>query len=384
MIAGHLEVKKGHYYAVLNYKDKEGNRKRPWIPLGLCEKGNKKKAEAALYKIRSEFEIPEESSYSADMLFADYLDFWLDIVRMRIKPTTFASYQGMVINPIGPYFRKKKIRLRELDAWHIQSFYVEKLKEVKSNTVIRYHAIIYQALKYAVKTDLLLQNVAMKVERPKKNDFKATFLNANELQEVFRATQGTLLELPVLVASFYGLRRGEVLGLKWSALDFERGTLTINHTVTEVRIDGKYTVFELDSAKTHSSMRTLPLINQFRERFQEAKLRQETYKQLCGNCYNHRYDEYIFVNELGDRIKPGYLTTGFPRLLEQNGLPKMRFHDLRHCCASLLLANGVPLKQIQEWLGHSDFSTTANIYAHLDYSSKISSALALEKGLMIP
>ena len=94
--------------------------------------------------------------------------------------------------------------------------------------------------------------------------------------------------------------------------------------------------------------------------------------------------EYVFVNELGERMRPNYLTEYFPKYIAKHGMPKMRFHDLRHSCASLLLANGVPLKQIQEWLGHSDFSTTANIYAHLDYRSKISSAQAMEQGMLLP
>ena len=84
---------------------------------------------------------------------------------------------------------------------------------------------------------------------------------------------------------------------------------------------------------------------------------------------------------MGILISPNYISSTFPKLLEKNGLRKIRFHDLRHSCASLLLANNVPMKQIQEWLGHSDFSTTANIYAHLDYSSKVASADAMLSGL---
>ena len=111
---------------------------------------------------------------------------------------------------------------------------------------------------------------------------------------------------------------------------------------------------------------------------------QELNKQVCGNCYNYEYDGFVFVDELGERMRVEYLTNAFPKFLESHGLRRMRFHDLRHSCASLLLANGVPLKHIQEWLGHSDFTTTANIYAHLDYSSKITSAQAMETGLELP
>ena len=109
--------------------------------------------------------------------------------------------------------------------------------------------------------------------------------------------------------------------------------------------------------------------------------KQEHYRKLCGRSYCKEYLDYIFVNEMGERWKPRYLSDGFKRILEQNGLRRIRFHDLRHSCASLLLANGVPMKMIQEWLGHSDFSTTANIYSHLDYASKVSSAEAMLNGL---
>ena len=98
-------------------------------------------------------------------------------------------------------------------------------------------------------------------------------------------------------------------------------------------------------------------------------------------CYNKKYLDYICVDEMGTLISPHYLTSAFPKLLEKNGLRKIRFHDLRHSCASLLLTNGVSMKQIQEWLGHSDFSTTANVYAHLDFNSKLSSADAMVAGL---
>ena len=385
MVSGTLSIKKGYYYAVLSWVDANGNRHRKWVATGLAQKGNKRRAEEALVHIRNTFESPVvDRELTADMLFSEYLKQWLEVVKVRVKIATFCSYQDMVLNTIAPYFEKKKITLRDLEARHIQQFYTEKLKTVSANSVIHYHAVIYQSLKYAMKTDMVPQNVAMKVDRPRKEQYQPTFLDADEMQELFKVVKGTRLELPVLVAAFYGLRRGEVLGLKWDAIDFQRGTLTIKRTVTEVRLDGKTEIIEQESAKTKSSLRTLPLVGSFKDYFMEVKQAQEVNKSVCGNCYNYDYDGYVFVDELGERMKPDYLTNYFPTYIQRHGIRKMRFHDLRHSCASLLLANGVPLKQIQEWLGHSDFSTTANIYAHLDYSSKISSAQAMEKGMLLP
>ena len=385
MVAGHLTLKNGRYYAVLNYRNAGGQRKTKWIALGLPEKGNKRKAEAELARLRAEFEPPKEvGDLSSDMLFADYLLEWLEIAKGRLAVATYSSYAAMINKPVGPYFRQRNLTLRELEARHLQMFYSEMLRKVKPNTVIHYHAIIHSALKYAVKTDMLVQNVADKVDRPKKNSFQPVFLSAEEMQKMFEALRGTKLELPVLVAAFYGFRRGEVLGLKWDAIDFERGTISVIRTVTTITLDGKQTEIEQQSAKTKSSLRTLPLIGSFREYFLQVKEAQELNKQVCGNCYNHEYDGFVFVDELGERMRANYLTSAFPKFLENHGLRRMRFHDLRHSCASLLLANGVPLKHIQEGLGHSDFTTTANIYAHLDYKSKITSAQAMETGLALP
>ena len=331
MVSGTLALKNGYYYAVLSYQDAAGKRHQKWVSTGLPQKGNKRRAEQELIRIRSEFEIPPAAGeLNSNMLFADYLDQWLEVVRARIKPATFGSYQGMVKSTIGPYFRKKELTLKELEARHIQQFYTEKLKTVTPNSVIHYHAVIYQALKYAMKTDMVPQNVAMKVDRPRKNSFQPTFLDAEQMQKLFEVVKGTRLELPVLVAAFYGLRRGEVLGLKWDAIDFNRGTLTIKRTVTEATIDGTMKIIEQDSAKTKSSLRTLPLVGSFRDYFQKVKEAQELNKKVCGNCYNYDYDGYVFVNELGERMRPNYLTEYFPKYIAKHGMPKMRFHDLRH------------------------------------------------------
>lgn len=132
-------------------------------------------------------------------------------------------------------------------------------------------------------------------------------------------------EFGVIAASFYGLRRSEVLGLRWDAIDFEEKTITIRHTVNETRIDGKYTLVLADTTKTKSS-----------------------------------YLDYIYVNQIGEIVKPGFVTAHFSAVLKANNLPHIRFHDLRHSCASLLFAQGVSLKEIQAWLGHSTIGTTVS------------------------
>ena len=381
MVSGHLSEKKGHYYAVISYNDALGKRKTKWFATGLPVKGNKKKAEAFLNSKKMSFVPPERIQDDEEILFADYMEKWLEIVKTSVTIVTYSSYSTMTKGVIIPYFRKKKIKLKELTARHIQEFYLEELKRVKANSVIHYHAIIHKALKFAAKLDMIPVNPADKVDRPRKENFIGSFYDADEMKALLEASRGTNLEIPIMLAAFYGLRRSEVLGLKWDAVDFEKDTLMIKHTVTSCNVDGKHLLVRQDRTKTKSSMRTLPLVKSVKGRLLMLMKEQKENRRLCGRSYIKEFDGYICVNEIGDIIKPQYLTSAFPKLLEQHGFRRIRFHDLRHSCASLLLSNGVPMKQIQEWLGHSDFSTTANIYSHLDYSSKISSANSISQSL---
>lgn len=375
MVAGHLHEKNGYYYIILNLTDSAGKRKPKWISTGLTIKGNKKRAEQMLMEERRKY---ANAKTGDDVLFADFMEQWLEIVKSTVSIPTYSSYVNAVKSIIAPYFRKKKILLRDLQAHDIQMFYQEQLQRVKASSVIHYHANIHKALKYAVKNDMIPSNPADKVERPKQDKFYGNFYDRDELNKLFEAVAGTKLELPVLLGAFYGLRRSEIVGLKWSAIDFEQNTITISHTVTSCNLGGKCVIVAKDTTKTKSSRRTLPLVPYFHEKLLAVKAQQERNQKLCGRSYNREFLEYICVDDIGDRFKPNYITSQFPKLLERNGFRKIRFHDLRHSCASLLLASGVPMKHIQEWLGHSDFSTTANIYAHLDYSSKLTSASAME------
>ena len=168
------------------------------------------------------------------------------------------------------------------------------------------------------------------------------------------------------MAAHYGLRREEIVGLKWSAIDFQYKTLTVRHTVTEYVIDGKPQLIARDAAKTSSSVRTLPLFPSVEDFLLKMKLEREDWERFYGAKYHHEADEYIYVNEDGTLMHPNYISRYFPMFLKKNGLRKIRFHDLRHTCATLLRHEGVPMEDIQKWLGHSEISTTERIYAHFD------------------
>ncbi len=389
MVAGHLREKRGYFHIVLNYTDENGKRQTPSKSTGLPVKGNKKRAEAMLIQARKEMEdelkrrIEERGKppKPEDILFTQFMSDWLAMMKNSVEATTFAAYTFGIKSKINPYFDERfpKLKLRELTPKHIQDYYTYEMNEggVSANTVIHRHANIRKALQYAVRTGLLDYNPADRVERPKKEKFAGSIYNEKELEQLFQVAKDDPIELGVILAAFYGLRRSEVVGLRWDAIDFEQKTITIRHTVTQVSLNGKSTVISKDRTKTKSSYRTLPLVKPFEDLLHRLKSQQAENRKLCGSAYCKKYADYIYVNELGDRIKPNYITQHFPMVLEKHGMRKIRFHDLRHSCASLLYANGVSLREIQEWLGHSDISTTSNIYTHLDFSSKVASANAI-------
>lgn len=388
-VAGHLEEKRGIYQMALSWTDCNGERNRKSVSTGLPVKGNKKRAETMLQKTRQEYEEmllqaqqekeeqPKDQDEDPKILFADFMEQWLDVIRPDIKLTTYGGYCMNVKTVIAPYFREKGIYLQDLTASDINDFYAEQLKRVKATSVHKYHANISKALKYAVEKDFIPYSIMDKVKRPKKERFVGKFLKQSEVVALFEAVKGHKLELGVILGAFYGLRRGEIVGLKWEAIDFEANTITIEHTVTMATINGKRIVVAADTTKSKSSYRTLPLVPTFRAKLLAIREEQQYYKKLCGKSYNKDEGVYIYVDQLGNRIKPDYLTREFPDFMVEHEFRRMRFHDLRHSCASLLLACGVPLKQIQEWLGHSDFAITANTYAHLEFNSKLASANAM-------
>ena len=391
MVAGHLREKRGIYHMILSYTNENGERVTPTKSTGLPVKGNKKRAEAMLNDWRKSEEIAlkkrkangslKKLDPNQEILFTKFMLDWLEMMKNSVEVTTYASYVQAIKSKINPYFdaRFPALTLSQITPKHIQDYYTWEMTEnnVSANTVIHRHANIRKALQYAFKTGLIDINPADRIERPKKVKFVGSTYNDQELEQLFAVTKGDLIELPVMLAAFYGLRRSEVLGLKWDAIDFEKKTITIKHTVTQTTLDGKSVIIEKDRTKTKSSYRTLPLVKPFEDALLRKKAEQAENRRLCGKCYDKSHLDYINVNEMGKLITPGFLTQHFSLGLERNGMKKIRFHDLRHSCASLLYSNGVALKDIQEWLGHSDISTTSNIYTHLDYSSKVASANAI-------
>lgn len=332
MVAGRLQEKNGFYYIVLSYTDSAGKRRQPWIGTGLPVKGNKKRAEKMLAETRKDFTIPkgQVSELSPDMAFSDYMRYWLKMMRTAVTETTYSSYCFNVEKHIIPYFEPLGVTLAGLQPRQIQSFYLHEAETLKNTSILRFHANLHKALKYAVRIDLIASNPVDKVDRPKPQAFMASYYSAEEMEKLFEAAQGHKLELIIQLAAFYGLRRAEVMGLRWEAIDFEAKTLTIRHIVTSTRIDGKKILVEADRAKTKSSLRTLPLVDPIAKRLKAVKEQQEYNQKICGNCYNQEYLGYVFVDAMGNLIQPDSVTTGFPQLLKENGLRRIRFHDLRH------------------------------------------------------
>ena len=368
MLKGSVVEKRGILHTVITYTDENGVRKKKWQSTGLQAKGNLRKAEALLKERLAEMELK-------DIPFSQFLNEWLAMMKSSLMITTYGGYQYLIVDRINPYFDSIGMTVRNLKTKDIQAYYNTMLsKGRKWNTVVKHHAIIRKALDYAVKLEYIDFNPAARIEAPKRKKFVTDYYNQDELNELFECVKGDLMEVPVILAVYYGLRRSEVLGLKWSAVDFKEDTLCIRHTVCQGTIDGEFKMVQKDLTKNKASMRTLPLIPEIKELLLETKAKQEWNQRKCRKSYCQDYLEYICVDDMGRLLKPNFLTEHLQIVLKKHGLKHIRFHDLRHSCASLLLANGISLKEIQEWLGHSDFGTTANIYGHLEYGAKLKSA----------
>ena len=433
-----LREKHKEWYCVVTFRDENNKRKERWVPLKLLVKEGKKKEAKSLVDAISQPGAFDPNSLSVTnatlgklnlylfddnwrpmrngpttkmgrpriyvdvkdltpgeiaegqmglkkgkkILFGDYLVIWFNIHKENVALNTVASLKGQVFHIIGPWFNAQKVTLSGIQPEDIEAFYREKQADgVSNNTLRHYHGTIRSALQYAFKRGYVISNVADRVDKPKKEIFKGSFYNEDELKKLFSAVKGTNLEFAVYMAAYYGLRREEVCGLRWEAVDFQYKTITIKHTVSEVTVDGKFQLLLKDTTKNKSSFRTLPLSDSTISMLLEMKERQEKMQSLFGNRYNHGFDDYIYCFENGDLVRPNWVTYSFRKLLDDNGMRRIRFHDLRHSCATLLRHEGVRMEDISKWLGHSNTLTTEQVYAHYDEAAKDDTLKAISNAL---
>lgn len=372
-MTGSLQIKDNKYYIVLN-SYASGKRRQKWIRTDLPVKGNKRRAEQLLRQTIQAYER-QQGIIPSDVSFADFIRTWLAQVKRRVDEVTYQGYESLANSHILPYFDASGLKLQQVTRQLLQDYMDEKAahgrKDGKgglSPRSLRLHKnILYQALTEAVKAGLLSANPCEYIDLPSVPRHEAHFYTAEQVQTLLDSIRDDPLFPLVKITAIYGLRRSELLGLQWDSIDFESGTLTIRHTVSKVTKP-----VEKDKTKNASSYRSFPLLPEARAIFLQALSDQRTNRRLFGKAYQE--NPYVFKWPDGRPFPPDYITHHFARLLQKNGLSRIRFHELRHSCASILLSNGFTLKDVQEWLGHSDIKMTANVYGHLDMARKQSIA----------
>lgn len=382
--AASVQSKKGRLYAVMQVK-KDGTTKPVWRALGLSEGANKTKVNKAFREVVAQYEQEfwEEQERGgrppADIPVYDYLVSYLKRVEPELQKNTIVSYRSMTNGKIRRYFqRRPQLTVGNLKPQDIQDFYQSLFADgVVANTVIHYHALLRRAFQQAFKEERIDANPFDRVGRPKKNKFHGENYTQEELLTLLHLARGDMIFPAILLAGAMGLRRSEALGVRWSRIDWEKRTVLLDTKIVEYRENGKKKVEPVEEMKNKSSRRTLPLPDPVVEMLQVQKEHREVYRKMFQGSYNAQYLDYVCVNQLGELLRPSYVTDHFRELLEKYGLRHIRFHDLRHTFASLLINQDVPLINVSNFLGHSDLSTTANIYAHLDKASKQASAAVI-------
>lgn len=371
-----LEIKNEKYYAVISYKD-GGSYKQKWISMGLPAKNNKRTAEKMLGEIMSKYE-GSYSTLEGDMLYTSFLKRWLKEKKDVIELSTWENYENIVTVHLIPYFEPMKLTLRELRPQHFIDYYHFKYtsgrKDGKAGglsirTLKDHKVVIVNSLSSAEVAELIVKNPAKGVKLPAKDTSQhdRVFLTASEANDVIAAFDGHPLQTFVYVTLYYGLRRSEALGLRWSAVDFDRDTISVNHTVVKNK-----TIVEKDKTKTQSSYHTYKLLPDVKKALLNLKAKQDANRKEFADFYID--SDYIFTWDDGRLFRPDYVTRSFQRCLKSHGFSKMRFHDLRHSTASILYDDNWSMKDIQSWLRHASIDVTNDIYTHISEDRKLALA----------
>lgn len=354
MAYGSITQRGDKYRVCFDYGiDREGNRVRKYRTFDTKRDATRAFNEHKVKMDKGTQIMPSEYT------FAQWLDYWYkDIILPQIEETTAYGYRGMIENYLKPQLGE--IRLQKLTARDIQQYYTWLMdeKELSPNTVIKHHNLLTNTLNAAERQEYITKNPMRAVSPPKKRQREAKFYTPEQLGILLDKAVGTRLELPVFICAYLGLRRGELCGLRWSDVDLEHQTITIENTRTQA---GKKEIEK--GTKTASSTRTLYLPDTLCDMLKAAREHQQT----CRAEYKNAYDDndYVVVMEDGRPFRPNYLSELFGKFLADNDLPKIVLHELRHTFASLSNQAGIPAYNIGKALGHSTPATTQKIYTHL-------------------
>jgi len=371
MMKGSLQIKNGIYQAVFYAP---GKKSAIWRSTGIkAQRGNKRKAEQKMADIIAGY---EDTMLDEDKLdFTKYIDIWLSSAKKRVDIVTYEGYKSYIERHIKPYFEVQNLKLQDVTLQDIEKYFQYKAASGRldgksgglSYRTIKLHSVVLNLIfNEAVRNSLIKDNPCKYAKIPnsvKKSEKHIDFYTTEQCKKLLEVTEDAVLHDMIYITFIYGLRRSELLGLKWDAVDFDNDTITIKHTVV---LQNK--IVAKDKTKNTTSNRTYPLLDDVKNILLKIKEQQEDYKKLFKGCYNDT--GYIFTKPDGKAFYPSYPTHTLEKVLKKNSLPHIRWHDLRHSCASMLLLKGWKMKEISDWLGHASLQTTADIYSHLDMEHK--------------
>lgn len=380
---GRLRIKSNYYHVLIDTKHPVTNeiiRHSQSTKLkAVCdskkeEKSNKTMAEEMLIDFErkwSKFYLEQYLNKKTELTFNEYLWEWLERKKSRVGYKTYEGYKTL-IRRVDKYFKDKNILLEELTIRDLQKFYefCNKILKISNNTIIKEHKLIKSALECARKEELISKNPADYIDSFRKEDTEKIFLKEEKMEKIIQAIGDNKISTPAFLASKYGFRRGEAVGLRWSDIDFEKNTITVCNSVVDIENtdkDAKTKKKQVNrqKLKTKASFRILPLLLEVKEYLLNLRKQQKENRDRFKTSYNTEYLDNICVDQLGNLIKLDYVTKKFKKIVTKLNYKKVTFHTLRHSVATLLHKHGFSVKIIQYWLGHSNISTTLDTYTHL-------------------
>ncbi len=388
-VTASLQEKNGKFYIVARIPDATGKLKQKWISTGLAVAGNKRRAKKVLddklLELQDEFERASHTASWAvadvgDIPFINILDRWMIRKQRELAPSTVEGYHRILVR-LRPYFQQLNLQTKEVSPKIIDDYSKHLLNEGLSPNTVRHHlTLLKSAFNDEIRSGAPILNPVKCVKPPKMETFEANTYGVDELKQLFDFFKGDELEDIIQLAALYGLRRSEILGLRWSDIDFNNKILHIRHKVIQIKVDGAWRLVKSNNLKTDASRRSFPISEDIENLLLARTCRIAERKKSDLGYYNGD-SEYVFVDPKGHLIFPNWVTDRFRHRLAHSGLPKLRFHDLRHSCATLLLKNGCSLREIQAYLGHATYTTTTR-YAHVDAKSKQHALDALDQALL--